>query len=338
MVWFPSRRDFIKAVLPLHSPGSACVGLCPGHSGQARGGRDQDGHRALARLRPVACRRQEGPVQGAGARRRRDRQLHHRCRHQRGAGGGQLECGNIATHTAMDFIAAGLPIKIVALLDVSKTADAMISDGSVTAIKDLKGKQVAYEEGTTSDILLNYALSQNGMTHRRHREGADAGRRCRRRADRRQGAGRRHLRALSHARHAAEPEGEDDLLGRRESRPDLRRVRGARGIPRRRSRARSWRCSRPGTRRLPTTAPTPRAAAPSSPRRSAPSPRNSRPPSTASSTTRSPRTRPSSPAISPSKVMPEVQSRGDQGRHPADRTWILASADRSRRFVDAATK
>jgi NitT/TauT family transport system substrate-binding protein len=77
---------------------------------------------------------------------------------------GQLQCGNIATHTAMNFIAAGLPIKIVALLDISKTADAMLSDGSVTDIKGLKGKQVAYEEGTTSDILLNYALSQNGMT------------------------------------------------------------------------------------------------------------------------------------------------------------------------------
>ncbi len=77
---------------------------------------------------------------------------------------GQLQCGNIATHTAMNFIAAGLPIKIVALLDVSKTADAMLSDGSVSDIKGLKGKQVAYEEGTTSDILLNYALSQNGMT------------------------------------------------------------------------------------------------------------------------------------------------------------------------------
>lgn len=77
---------------------------------------------------------------------------------------GQLQAGNIATHTAMNFIAAGLPIKIVALLDVSKTADAIVSDGSVTDIKGLKGMQVAYEEGTTSDILLNYALAQNGMT------------------------------------------------------------------------------------------------------------------------------------------------------------------------------
>ena len=77
---------------------------------------------------------------------------------------GQLQCGNIATHTAMNFIAAGLPIKIVLLMDVSTTADAMISDGSVTDIKGLEGKQVALEEGTTSDILLNYALAQNGMT------------------------------------------------------------------------------------------------------------------------------------------------------------------------------
>jgi len=77
---------------------------------------------------------------------------------------GQLQCGNIATHTSMAFAAAGLPIKIVALLDVSMTADAIISAGAVTSIADLKGKQVAYEEGTTSDILLNYALAANGMS------------------------------------------------------------------------------------------------------------------------------------------------------------------------------
>ncbi|WP_303981610.1 ABC transporter substrate-binding protein [Dongia mobilis] len=77
---------------------------------------------------------------------------------------GQVQCGNIATHTAMAFAAAGLPIKIVALLDVSMTADAMITDGSIASVADLKGKQVAFEEGTTSHILLNYALAQNGMT------------------------------------------------------------------------------------------------------------------------------------------------------------------------------
>ena len=77
---------------------------------------------------------------------------------------GQVQVANIATHTAMIFAAAGLPIKIIFLMDVSMTADAMLSDGSVNSIAELKGKQVALEEGTTSDILLNYALSKAGMT------------------------------------------------------------------------------------------------------------------------------------------------------------------------------
>jgi NitT/TauT family transport system substrate-binding protein len=36
--------------------------------------------------------------------------------------------------------------------------------GGNKSIADLKGKKVAFEEGTTSDILLTYALMQNGMT------------------------------------------------------------------------------------------------------------------------------------------------------------------------------
>jgi NitT/TauT family transport system substrate-binding protein len=77
---------------------------------------------------------------------------------------GQLDAASIATHTAMGMVAAGLPIKIVLVLDVSMKADAILVGKDVASIKDLKGKQVAYEEGTTSDILLKYALGQNGMT------------------------------------------------------------------------------------------------------------------------------------------------------------------------------
>jgi NitT/TauT family transport system substrate-binding protein len=77
---------------------------------------------------------------------------------------GQLDGANIATHTAMGMVAAGLPVKIVLLLDVSMTADAIIAGKDVNTIADLKGKEVAFEEGTTSDILLKYALSKNGMT------------------------------------------------------------------------------------------------------------------------------------------------------------------------------
>jgi NitT/TauT family transport system substrate-binding protein len=76
----------------------------------------------------------------------------------------KLDGTNIATHTALRFAAQGLPIKIVLLEDVSTKADAIVAGPGIASIADLKGKKVAFEEGTTSDILLRYALSQNGMS------------------------------------------------------------------------------------------------------------------------------------------------------------------------------
>jgi NitT/TauT family transport system substrate-binding protein len=77
---------------------------------------------------------------------------------------GKLDAANVATHTAMAMAAAGLPIKIVLLLDASMTADAILTNGTVNSIAELKGQSVAFEEGTTSDILINYALAKNGMS------------------------------------------------------------------------------------------------------------------------------------------------------------------------------
>jgi NitT/TauT family transport system substrate-binding protein len=77
---------------------------------------------------------------------------------------GKLDGTNIATHTALRFAASGLPIKIVLLEDQSLEADAILAHSDVGSIQDLAGKSVAFEEGTTSDILLSYALAQNDMT------------------------------------------------------------------------------------------------------------------------------------------------------------------------------
>ncbi|WP_413282996.1 ABC transporter substrate-binding protein [Vibrio sp. MA40-2] len=77
---------------------------------------------------------------------------------------GQIDAANIATHTAMGMISAGLPVKVVMLLDQSETADALIVSSDITSLEDLKGKRIAYEEGTTSDILLHSALSSVGLT------------------------------------------------------------------------------------------------------------------------------------------------------------------------------
>ncbi len=77
---------------------------------------------------------------------------------------GEMEAANLATHTAVKLYAAGLDIQIVLLEDASYEADAILAGADIKSIKDLAGRTVAYEEGATSDLLLNYALSQNDMT------------------------------------------------------------------------------------------------------------------------------------------------------------------------------
>lgn len=77
---------------------------------------------------------------------------------------GEMDAANLATHTALKLYAAGLDLRIVLIEDASYQADAILAPKSITSIADLKGKKIAYEEGTTSDLLLNYALQQNGLT------------------------------------------------------------------------------------------------------------------------------------------------------------------------------
>jgi ABC-type nitrate/sulfonate/bicarbonate transport system substrate-binding protein len=67
---------------------------------------------------------------------------------------GQIDGANIATHTAMAMAAAGLPIKIVMLEDISMSADAIIAGKDINSIADLKGKQVAFEQGTFFTRLI----------------------------------------------------------------------------------------------------------------------------------------------------------------------------------------
>jgi len=77
---------------------------------------------------------------------------------------GQMDAANLATHTAIKLFAAGVDLRIILFEDASYEADAILAPSAITSIADLKGKKIAYEEGTTSDLLLNYALAQNGMS------------------------------------------------------------------------------------------------------------------------------------------------------------------------------
>lgn len=76
---------------------------------------------------------------------------------------GNTDVTNMPTHTALRFEQQGVAGRIVLLEDESLTADAVIAQPPYTSIKSLKGHKVAYEQGTTSDILIHYALAANGM-------------------------------------------------------------------------------------------------------------------------------------------------------------------------------
>ena len=77
---------------------------------------------------------------------------------------GEMDVANLATHTAIKLFANGVDLRIVLLEDASTEADAIIAGADVAGVAALKGQTVAYEEGATSDLLLNYALQQNGLT------------------------------------------------------------------------------------------------------------------------------------------------------------------------------
>jgi NitT/TauT family transport system substrate-binding protein len=76
---------------------------------------------------------------------------------------GNMDVANVASHTAIKLYANGVDLKIVLLEDVSNAADAMIAPSAIATMADLAGKTVAYEEGSTSDLLLHYALTENNM-------------------------------------------------------------------------------------------------------------------------------------------------------------------------------
>lgn len=58
----------------------------------------------------------------------------------------------------------GIRQKAFLVLDTSLQADAILAGPDIGGVAELKGKTVAYEVGTTSDLLLGYALRANGLS------------------------------------------------------------------------------------------------------------------------------------------------------------------------------
>ena len=76
---------------------------------------------------------------------------------------GRLDVICAATNFVISLRNQDVDLKGFLVLDASYEADAILAPKSVKTIHDIKGKAVAYEKGATSDLLLNYALKENGL-------------------------------------------------------------------------------------------------------------------------------------------------------------------------------
>ena len=77
---------------------------------------------------------------------------------------GNIQVISAATNTVILNMNNGVDLKGFMIMDGSTTADAVLAGKDIASIAELKGKTVAYEIGSTSDLLINYALTSNGMS------------------------------------------------------------------------------------------------------------------------------------------------------------------------------
>jgi NitT/TauT family transport system substrate-binding protein len=77
---------------------------------------------------------------------------------------GDIEVAASPTNGLILEVNRGSAQKGFLVLDTSLQADAILARPEISRIADLVGKTIAYETGTTSDLLLGYALKTHGMS------------------------------------------------------------------------------------------------------------------------------------------------------------------------------
>ncbi|MEX0158664.1 MULTISPECIES: ABC transporter substrate-binding protein [unclassified Microbacterium] len=76
---------------------------------------------------------------------------------------GQVDGANLATNAWLQQLSQGVDLELVMMEDRSTTADAVIGGPGITSLDDLVGKTVAYETGTTSELLYLAAIEAAGI-------------------------------------------------------------------------------------------------------------------------------------------------------------------------------
>ena len=76
---------------------------------------------------------------------------------------GRIDAAAAGLDNILFFVKPDLPLQYLLVLDDSKGGDGIIARTEIETIADLKGKQVAYSEGSVSQYLLNVMLRRAGL-------------------------------------------------------------------------------------------------------------------------------------------------------------------------------
>lgn len=80
--------------------------------------------------------------------------------------GGKVDGMATALDVQVTFAGAGIPVQIVWLFDDSYGGDGILVKNDINSVEDLKGKKMAFEVGSTSQMLALTALAQGGLTEK----------------------------------------------------------------------------------------------------------------------------------------------------------------------------
>ena len=77
---------------------------------------------------------------------------------------GRIDLAVTTIDTVLNFYSADHPLDYVFALDDSHGGDGIVAKAAITSVADLKGKDVAYAEGSVSQFFLAVLLKQAGLT------------------------------------------------------------------------------------------------------------------------------------------------------------------------------
>lgn len=78
---------------------------------------------------------------------------------------GLLDAAALTLDEALRLADAGVAFKIVAVLDASNGADAVLAGPDIASLADLKGKRIALEKTALGALMLDHLLKAGGLSH-----------------------------------------------------------------------------------------------------------------------------------------------------------------------------